>query len=171
MKFKVEHFHDPTAQKAQVKQFKRGALPAKELAYFTIDNEILFPCVTVEAANRTDLTDLPRIYKTELPETGGDIEAKWAFALSPFPSGPCLAKLTISMVSPVKVAFTLLFDLEKHFDFLEVMADYGILGVLFAPLPPEKSLAFHCDGPTLRGGLKVYALGKLVSGLRKGLVA
>jgi hypothetical protein len=109
------------------------------------DDHTSHPTVVIDAAGRPDVTDLARVHALD---GIGDVNT---VAMR---SGRALL-LGIRLSSPVRAAFAIVFDLDRHGEFLVVVADAGSLTI--ATTDPVEAgvdrplwLAVDIDGPALR---------------------
>jgi hypothetical protein len=158
------NYSGPKAKRQALADFKAGTLQVTRVGYLAADKTLLAPVIQVDATARPDLHDLARVHRSE---GSFDTVTAWDFCISTGMTG--LARLSVDINRPVKTRFTILFPLQKFFDYLDNLADdFTFLSVKFDSSPMGDALAFTYDPASLKQGLTLYAATRLFTSEKGG---
>lgn len=121
----------------QLRQIRQQAVPLRATGIAQLPNGAIAPIVSLNADRHPDVADLVRVHMTEAPEEGGDVNTTWGIMLSNRPDQPSYAALRTDMIRPVRCTFWMLFDFDRHDQFLVLLAKTQLL-LLTTVAEPEK---------------------------------
>jgi len=135
----------------QWQEFQHGSFRPYRVGI--MDNN--YPLCEIGARHRTDLTDLVRVCIQDLP-TEADVETLWVMVQR---NRKNYFKLKVNYHTPVKVEFAIIFEAEKHLEFLRLLAKTGkIIVSLFPAADTFHRLPFEIEQNYLAEMLKLYDL-------------
>jgi hypothetical protein len=121
------------------------------------------PVAFLDCRKRPSVADLWRVLRLE-PGHEGDVVTAWRVLTG---GGPSMAVLNATWTAPVRLPLRLVFEFERHREFLELAAELGY--VLLASKPPVEctryphTIGVPVEGAALAAALAFDALGRAVS--------
>lgn len=148
-----------------VDQLRKGAVPIHKLAAVVVASVVL-PVVVLDARQRPDLRDLPRVHRFDGP---GDTTTFFEAALNTSDRAAEIVVFRVELARPVRCDFRIAFELATSQGFLEAVESAGYLIVAFGPAPLgdgllERAIGFSIATTDLTRILRIVALRDALTG-------